>query len=886
MKKQLSLSRDLMDDPIVLADHIFQLWQDSVLDRKAINSFSNELSKVFNPGRPDAYFSFLPSTEFCQQFFDQLKNKFVDYLSKLPREANFRDEFSSLMTFSEQIGKELPDLKFESRDVSSDFLLDVLQDLPLRKMAIFLPNIYEALEVIVDSFNAKKVFDLLKKFPDELFDFVFKEKESFKIFQDFLPEMALLQDKNDNSLLFHLTRENKKFDIDRVEFYSEQAKKILTSVPDAKCFRSGRDIKNPLILMIGFLLDGEEINEQFLENNLQYLNQSDERGRTPLHYAVILGKNLAVQQLLQIEGIDFSIPDKSGRNAVHYSIIQNNFGIFDSIANSRELSEDFASALNQKDKFGLSSLAMAGFVAEENTAAHSSAKQSMIGKIIAHPGYQKSQNKFDKLFSETCIDIGLVDENGNVDLRHSGDLTQDQVDKLERKLSEIKNNPDIDDNTKKTLFCVFASYDNLELPSSKHLNPIVDFIPFGVELELVDLCPISRFPLRLFDKIYNVETKQDPSVVNSALMYCNENVQEIVSKPIINQEEFKSFFEMCEDLETSGAMVNHTTGLHIHINFNSGKYGKIVDLVAEKTGYGLNQICKERLELLLLKQIIANFVPLQQLLRGFIRNGNLFDGDLEYSRLVMDDEKKIKYFEKANSIHDIVNNHQSDFSGRNITLNLQNINSKKIDAKGTLEFRCHEGAINPIIIKAWANFVQRLINISIDQIADLVKDDVENRKKQLEGTEKFVNMQDVIGGINIKPKEHIEDLAYLLIADRRYQHTWDEKMGLVPSQYDFASVPILGGFDGASDSDPLAGKIAQVEIQNSLFYHSLQAGEILPGIKDPQDQKQLERMLAIQNKYPDILPDKKHSPDTSPSIERKDAIRELAPSEYGPPPIL
>ncbi|MES2676834.1 MAG: ankyrin repeat domain-containing protein [Pseudomonadota bacterium] len=839
-------------------------------------NFSNKLKTILIQNLPARTSDHLERTleekftsSFLANIFDQLSDEnLIKFRSSNLLDRNDLDKIfnrlkkrpANLLKFFNQNQDNLETFKYRSSEVVEIFI-EELRAQPSHDLLSFLAE--ASLETFVYLINLDPVnVDLaneLRKIPQTLFQFLRAIPFMVESVQRLIPDLFLMRDEFGNSLLFALSLdEDEDEDEDKNKNKNEKIiKNALLLEPQAKLIRGGREIRNRLILMIAALGADEEIDAQFLTNHLHLLGQTDESGRTPLHWAIILGKNSVINQLLAEQDIDFSIPDKMGRNAVHYLILQNKFTQFASILTAKS-KEMFARAINQEDRFGVSPLAMACFVDFEKSK-DKEPQEFDINQIYQHPDYQIEEHKFDQLFLEICQNLGFIAEQGKII------IDKNKHQELKAELEKIYQRTDIDDNLKRYIFCAFAKYSDsiweIYEQEKLQLKLVEEFQPVGVELELVNFLP--PIPSLLLRRVYDVFATTDHTVNNAIGMYDNRTVQEVVSGVIKNQKQFENFLAMCGDFETAQAMVNPSTGLHVHTNFNSLQ-GRLVDKVIDRLDdKNLSEHQKDQIEFLLLKQIMVNFAAVQLLLQGFMRNGDLFYDNISTSKLILAEEQQINKFNDAKSIEDL---YTKVFPDRYFTLNIRNLDPNEKRSKGTLEFRCHEGAVNPTIIEAWVNFVQRLVAISVDQVAEILN------STQEPIAEKITNFK-------VEARENIEDLVYLLIAERRYDKTWDPKLGSVPSQYDYGASPIPGSAQKASDPNPLAGEIAQEVIRDSLFYRSIQEGRVLEGVKNPKDAEQLENIFKLQRKYPNILSDlsaDKNSPHSSPkSGVTKGALMEL-----------
>jgi hypothetical protein len=789
---------------------------------------SNSELPEFNKNLSDFFDKKVEEYHLIDNIFEKIKSPFSGFAT------NFFDKLNSLdFSKMDPAFRKFFIEKFISADPTKliDYLATACSNKESRKFFI---------KELVTNHHAT-LFDILQ---DEL---------TLEDFCARLPDLFSEQDDEGNSLLFHLT-ENKDY-----QNSPQILKTILEKVPQAKFLIAKKEIKNPLILMITSLASDEEIAESFLQTHIGSLNQQDEVGKTALIYAITLGKNSALNQLLQYQNIDFLTPDQTTKNALQYLIVENHCDQFDTLSER----PNFLEALNQCDNWGFSSLTMACFAVARNNS-----DGSIVSKVLDYPGYKNDQSKFDNLFFDLCQKLGFIGEDGKILPNYYQLANNEKSDDLKEELEKIYHRDDIDPNIRKALFFAFANKQNKSWDIFKATRlPIPQdeekFAATGIELEVVNAYHYP-FPMDFLDKFYDIDAKKDEAVINSFFMYRDPSIQEITSQPIQTRKQLIEFLELSDYLQKSGVMVNKATGFHIHINVNNAVYGKMVDQICDKTGGTFDENQKEQIELLFIKQIAVNFLSLQHLLQGFMKNGRLFNDETRYTKLILQTPDSITELLKAETIGEMCGE-------RHLTLNLENLfedgernaASSLEPTKGTIEFRPHEGAVDPNIIVAWVNFVHRSVNISIDKLA---------RKINLD------NIDESIAKYKVEAEANIEDLVYLLIADRQYQESWDKKSRIVKNQYGSTAVPI-GGSEVDAKPDQLAGKIAQEEIQESPFYHSLQAGEILPEIKDPQDIVQLNRMIALKKKYPDISDSKQKPPSISPSTSEnvsKEKILQLS----------
>jgi hypothetical protein len=157
----------------------------------------------------------------------------------------------------------------------------------------------------------------------------------------------------------------------------------------------------------------------------------------------------------------------------------------------------------------------------------------------------------------------------------------------------------------------------------------------------------------------------------------------------------------------------------------------------------------------------------------------------------------VEELKKLTSFSDISSVQRS----RKYSINSLSIKSSKNTTQkeqyGTMEFRLHEGAIEPTIIKAWASLIRRISNISVYQVQEKIN------------ANSFQNVP--IDRSDITPYEGLENLVYLLIAEREYQKSWDNDLGRVATAFVNPSLN--------------QGKTTQKEIQESPLYNMYQTAK-------------------------------------------------------------
>ncbi|MFT6077072.1 MAG: ankyrin repeat protein [Myxococcota bacterium] len=523
-----------------------------------------------------------------------------------------------------------------------------------------------------------------------------------------------------------------------------------------KYIKSGIETRTSLHLRIA-------LNEIFTveQKDIGQINVQDEYGKTALHYAIELQKD-GVIDLLKQEKIDVNLPDNFGRTAFHCMLMYG-FGDIEYHVGKENLITE--------DNDGVSLLAMACY--------GKSKKNYQLIKESAH--YHRSQ-----------LDDRIAEAVENFDYKNIAhyvrNLDQNQTLIILSCVSSLspEKRPFIDSYAKEYL--------SLDLDSKN--KEFEKGEVFGFEVELAHIPQFSLIPTEFLINWFCVQSHIDNTVKPSIFMN-NESFgiyPEMVSEPVKDSRGMDNYLRFCQILKNSGALVNGTAGFHVHRNINGGSdFGSIADQVV------LNDHIKEEVELEIFKQMIVNFAIIEPLLNGFMRWGEgfspkstFYDPSAAASILPFVEELK-----KLTSFSDISSVQRS----RKYSINSLSIKSSKNTTQkeqyGTMEFRLHEGAIEPTIIKAWASLIRRISNISVYQVQEKIN------------ANSFQNVP--IDRSDITPYEGLENLVYLLIAEREYQKSWDNDLGRVATAFVNPSLN--------------QGKTTQKEIQESPLYNMYQTAK-------------------------------------------------------------
>lgn len=218
---------------------------------------------------------------------------------------------------------------------------------------------------------------------------------------------------------------------------------------------------------------------------------------------------------------------------------------------------------------------------------------------------------------------------------------------------------------------------------------------FGVEIECYNARPAtigtiaSRHGMDFRHEGYNhTDHRGHYKLVSDASIHGNDPC-ECVSPILGNTEQgFSSLKECCAILNESGARVNRSTGLHVHVGGN----------ISER------QYCN----------VFANYYHLENVINTFIaqsrRYGNTYCKSLHGNA---------DGLATATTIADVQRSMDSRYF---------KINSRAWAAHHTIEFRQHQGSTNYEKIAAWARFCIKLVHWSADNrlTADVATiDDIE-----------------------------------------------------------------------------------------------------------------------------------------------------------------
>jgi ankyrin repeat protein len=489
-----------------------------------------------------------------------------------------------------------------------------------------------------------------------------------------------------------------------------------------------QETKSQLHLKIFFDSQAEKTIETDLSkiDIKPHLEIADETGKTPLHYACILNK-VEYTHFLVESGANIFSADNAQRTPVHYAAINSILFPFTNV-NQQQV-------FNSEDIFGLTPLVL--YYQYANSESILDMMNMELASIANNPDKAPIINK-------VLLNLHLANIKSIPD--------------IERAIATIESNSDLTYRQKLALLAGLNNYLNIKY---KYLFPAqqetillgiinqaaqrilnkefsnseqyqqTNFLPqaLGAEFEIANVQFATFIPKQYLEAWYPITIEKDPSVAASGLsMFGNQESDantEIVTLIIKSATQFEMIKDMCSALTAAGSMVNKSCGFHIHVNCRGKNDGSNpVPPLFEPSS-------KEELDYI--KNLLLNFISMKQLLRGIIRGGAMFA------------EHGGAYVENISKYRDQILAATSVTELQVILSHNKSIDLTALDKHGTIEFRLHEGLIDPTLFAAWADAIYRLVNISVKQT-----------KKQPAA----------------QPFEDIEQLVYLLIVMRDYANTW------------------------------------------------------------------------------------------------------------------
>lgn len=513
--------------------------------------------------------------------------------------------------------------------------------------------------------------------------------------------------------------------------------------------------------------------------------QDLDEGKTALHHAISLAKTESAMELIAA-GASINIKDKFGKTPLDYAFLTNNEIVIKSMIEKNNLIQ------TEKQPLLFNIYALFKTYYDGYNALNLINKHSASNKII---------------LSRMNMAITQIINMGNLDptLLAKFSLEEQLMIAITVAISNPTLNNPAKEYTKTTI-----------LPKLINDFPLPAGYAYGVELELANI-PLEIHAMIL--KWFGINSTEDESVRHTLFMHKGKlKGEELVTEILDSTQKIKLLLLVASYLHKAGALTNDSTGLHVHVNILGSKNG-IPKSIA--TNMDIKNINHERVELMVVKQVLANWYNLEPLLCGIMRDGILYNYDDNTYSYNAPMQSFIPELLKVNNLQEI-----ADFmDDRDKTLNLENLAPGEY---GTLEFRIHDGTAHPVLIEAWLNFIHRLMQISINQVQDKINTGID------------INF--------FTAYKDIEQLFYILMAERNYQTTWNNA---------------LGSPNGTIAPATAGNKPIQIGIQNSLLYRAYQLGKsgkdykiLLASCSEPERaslQKEVEILLSINQQFPGIL---------------------------------
>lgn len=535
------------------------------------------------------------------------------------------------------------------------------------------------------------------------------------------------------------------------------ANHILTMVSHgAKFIRNGVEFKQSQHIKVMLTIDGYL---KFTPQELKYINVGDEDGRTALHLACMRNKITIARDLLTL-GARIDQQDRYGRTPLHYAA-QNNMLLAYKINSD---SWDIA------DNMGITPLVFAMQYVDDVDMLKNYVQTytSPVNKILM---------SFFKLKSAAMLDSKISDICDDKNLNHKQKLAIIAALRNYTSLVTPSKDPNIDYAQNEKAHIDFKSTQRYEVAANRIMQEEFESKQYksgimpkgyaiGIELEIPGLAPHSFISTPELARLYSAELAFDVTVTNtwlsSNILPNTGDKLELVSEVLNTYTKYEQFIDLCKTLNDSGATINPSAGMHVHFNCRGSTL----------TTPPLERFVPQKQELDYLKYVALNYIRVENLLRGFMRGGALYNlYGSAYVQGLSEYETEIKNCKTVDELQNICSHNKTlDFTALN--------------RHGTIEFRLHDATVDPILINAWVDCLSRLVSASRTQA---------EQHKTGQAYESIPN---------------IEELVTLLITMRQYNTSWDPKWGAFKGSETVTTSAYPG-----KDSRPV-----QVQIQESPLY--------------------------------------------------------------------
>ncbi|WP_375435096.1 amidoligase family protein [uncultured Hymenobacter sp.] len=210
---------------------------------------------------------------------------------------------------------------------------------------------------------------------------------------------------------------------------------------------------------------------------------------------------------------------------------------------------------------------------------------------------------------------------------------------------------------------------------------------FGVEIEAygvskaVLLAELRAQGLEAHDESYNHTTRPHWKIVSDASVH-GANAFELVSPVLRGYEGLEDLARACRALKVTGAQVNSSCGLHVHLGAQ--------DLSVEN-----------------MKNLVRNYLVLESSIDSVMprerrASNNSYCRSLQGSRTMAEAERQILAATTAQELSTAANNNDR----------YHKVNMQSFFRQGTIEFRQHSGSTDFEKISFWVKFLANLVDYS------------------------------------------------------------------------------------------------------------------------------------------------------------------------------
>ncbi|MDR1652508.1 MAG: amidoligase family protein [Prevotellaceae bacterium] len=305
---------------------------------------------------------------------------------------------------------------------------------------------------------------------------------------------------------------------------------------------------------------------------------------------------------------------------------------------------------------------------------------------------------------------------------------------LNEQIAEVMNNSSYSEQKKKSelkkiglrgkdIYAISMLYKVQQTPApaaapqrTRTTRPAPVFHTLGIEMECFNVATdaiekMHAKGLKVQPENYNHTTKNYFKVVTDASIR-GHRAAEFVSPVLTAKEDLNNLKKLCETLQETGAEVNKTCGLHVHV--------------------GLQKISFETY-----KNIFINYSLLEKAIDKFMAKSRREDNN-QYSKSLQINSEYAERLARSNNYSDISSLY---YDGRYFK-----VNPISIERHNTIEFRQHQGTIDFEKINNWINFITKLIEFSKETRLEIEINDIENipfltkKEKQY-----FINRAAVLG---------------------------------------------------------------------------------------------------------------------------------------------